>query len=196
MAEHPNAESDDSDDPDHDLSEPAASPWYTVDGQDRLCELSGDWDAWLAEGGGAPSCRRAHILGRPLRDFITGDSTRMYLDAALEATRLTGRPRRLPYRCDTPTLARRMQMCLQPLSDGRVRVTHHLLAQQPLPRPLAFHAAAPAPAATRWRCSLCLRLRTPEGHWLDPVLASPPDGSPLAVRYTLCPDCGGHEPPQ
>lgn len=191
MAEHPNADPD-PDGPDHDLSEPAASPWYTVDLQDRLCELSEDWDSLLAEGGGDASCRRAHILGRPLRDFIAGDSTRMYLDAALEATRLTGRPRRLPYRGDTPRLARRMQMCLQPLADGRVRVTHHLIAQQPLPRPLAFHAAAAAPALQR--CSLCLRLRTENGGWLDPAVGTPQHGSPLAVRYTLCPDCGGHAP--
>lgn len=159
-----------------------------MDRQDCLCALSEDWDALLAEGGGDPSCRRARILGRPLRDFIAGDSTRMFLDAALEATRLTGRPRRLPYRCDTPTLARRMQMCLQPLADGRVRVTHLLLAQQPLPRPLAFRAATQAPA--RLRCSLCLRLRSTAGHWQDPVSA-PPDPAPLAVRYTLCPDCCG-----
>ncbi|MCK6424249.1 MAG: hypothetical protein L6Q75_04070 [Burkholderiaceae bacterium] len=193
MAEHPTAEPDSGHAGLDELSDPAASPWYTVDRQDCLCELSGDWDARLAEGGGAAACRGARILGRPLREFIAGDSTRMYLDAALEATRLTGQPRRLPYRCDTPTLARRMQMCLQPLADGRVRVTHQLLAQQPLPRPLACHAAASAPEPARLRCSLCLRLRTPEGHWLDPVTAAP-DVASLAVHYTLCPDCGGRHP--
>ncbi|MEY2654886.1 MAG: hypothetical protein RLZZ524_1914 [Pseudomonadota bacterium] len=177
--------------------------WYEVDAENRLRAVSADWDVFARANDGDGALTR-RVLGRPLTDFLTGDATRMFVRAVFEATRVTGRPRSLPYRCDAPDRTRQLEMTVTPLGGGALRVEHRLLASEPRQRraPLrALHADEPGPA--RWlRCSQCLRLAMPGpgSPWPDRVLVddpvdasttgSPPGRTPpLPVRDLVCPAC-------
>lgn len=180
-------------------TDPIAS-WYEVDAADRLQAVSSDWDVFARANDG-PGALSRRVLGQPLLDFLTGDATRMFIRAVFEATRLTRRPRTLPYRCDAPDLTRQLEMTVTPLARGALRVEHRLLASQPRQRRLALQAQHPHEAGPpRWlRCSQCLRLAMPGpgSPWPDRVLVDDPIEpavaagpiAPLPVRDLVCPAC-------
>jgi hypothetical protein len=165
----------------------SAPRWYELDAHDRLIAVDPDWDAFaLANDGG--QAKSAQVLGRPLRDFLTDDATLMFVEALLQATRLTRRARSVSYRCDGPDRMRRYRMTATPLAHGHVRVDHELQCAD-------ARALAPRyrfdPAAAWWRCSQCLALREPGMPWV-PADLLPPHLLALSeceVRYGVCGDC-------
>jgi hypothetical protein len=161
--------------------------WYRIDAAGRIVDVDPDWDRFALSNGGERATR-AHVLGRPLADFLTGDITRMYLETALEAARLTGKPRTLPYRCDAPQRRRALEMTLEPLPGGDIIVRHRLLHSEARPpRGPALRYGPPQQAAC-YRCSQCLRLLagTPARG------AGPASGSAdLVVADTVCGRCLG-----
>ena len=157
--------------------------FYVVDASNRVVEVDGDWDDTLSRNGGAAHALRSRVLGRPLESFLAGDATRMFVRASLDAVRLLGETRVLPYRCDSPTERQQFEMVISLQDSGHVKVAHRLLNREPRVRrqrpPVGSLVAA-------WRCSQCLSVRaagTPD--WIGADVAAP-DG-PLA--QDVCPAC-------
>lgn len=141
------------------------------------------WDASAAEQshrGAAPTSDK--IIGRQLEAFLAGDATKMFVRAALDAARLLGESRRLPYHCDGPNGRRRFDMVISPLADGHVKVEHVLIEARPrVVRPPRARLAVSA----GWRCSQCLLVRlVGSTEWGDAHLEA---SAPLA--YDVCPSC-------
>jgi hypothetical protein len=130
---------------------------YVVDRGNLIVSVDDSWDASAVQ---QPDAREAptsgRIIGRPLEAFLAGDSTKMFVRAALEAARLTGESRRLPYRCDSPHERRLFHMIVTPLQDGHVKV-EHVLVEVLLRTPC--QPRAKLVLSTGWRCSQCLRIR-------------------------------------
>lgn len=142
-----------------------------------------DWDASATEQSQrntAPT--RDKIIGRPLEAFLAGDTTKMFVHAALDAARLLGESRRLPYRCDGPQERRRFEMVISPLAGGHVKVEHVLV--EVLPR-IVRHARSRLDVSAGWRCSQCLLVRlVGSTEWGDSNLDM---NAPLA--HDVCPSC-------
>jgi hypothetical protein len=130
--------------------------YYTVDESNRIIDVDDDWDASVARAAGTAALMRARIVGRALEDFMTGDATKMFVRAALDAARLRGETRVWPYRCDTPDERRRYDMVICPQDDGMVKVEHRLVSAEPRARPRRLPAAQ---VLMGWRCSQCLAVR-------------------------------------
>lgn len=162
----------------------AADRWYRVDMAGTIIDVDPNWDRFAAANGGERAAR-AQVLGRPLKNFLTGDVTRMYLDAALDAARMTGQPRVLAYRCDSPSQRRWLEMTLEPLAGGDVRVAHRLVRTEPRNDPTRYHYDTPA-RTTWYRCSQCLRLLAGASRRQD---AAPATHHRLAVADTVCNRC-------
>lgn len=154
--------------------------YYRLDAEDRIVELSADWDAVALAHGGDAAASHA-ILGRRLDEFLSGDATRMFVRAAVQAARIRPGARVLPYRCDTPQERRRFDMVLVADEGGGVTVEHRLT--ELLPR---SSRAPRAPAAfAGLRCSQCLAIRrVGRSDWED---CSDPGDAPLA--RDVCPAC-------
>jgi hypothetical protein len=154
--------------------------YYVVDRHGTILSVSADWDATARANGGA-AATADRVVGTPVCRHIAGDAARMYLEAAIQAVRVSGRPRRLGYRCDSPTERRFMEMCLTPEPDGAVRVSHRQLRGEPRPPQPAALAALRRPLV----CTICLR-QTLAGDWQD--AAEAPVAAPGQL-YSVCPDC-------
>lgn len=170
----------------------ALASWYLLDRDNRVIDVSPDWDAAAQAGQGGGNAFRHGVIGRPLGRFLAGDTTRMFIESALQAVRLTQQPRLLNYRCDAPALSRQMQMRLQPLPDGWVRVEHMLVQARPRATALRFETPSavllPSPGMPPWlRCSICLWVCTPQGYWEPPEHVHA--ARPLQVDYVVCPRC-------
>lgn len=165
----------------------AAPRWYELDARDRLIAVDPDWDEFALANDGERA-KSVQVLGRPLRDFLTDDATHMFVDALLQATRLTGRARTVSYRCDGPGLMRRFLMTATPLEGGRVRVDHELQSAEARPPAPRYRFS---PAAAWWRCSQCLAVREPGMPWVPADLLPPHllAMSEREVRYGVCGDC-------
>lgn len=166
--------------------EPSAhcQAFYEIDHNDRIVALNADWDTQAAEGDGGPRCTTAAIIGRPLMDFLAGDATRMFMRSALQAVRLLGQTRRLPYRCDSPSDRRRLEMVMSPLPGGGVRIEHVLVEQTPR-LPGLQRLARAGHMAGGWCCSQCLSVKLMgASEWQPPETL---DTTLLAVD--VCPPC-------
>jgi hypothetical protein len=154
---------------------------YTVDLSNRIIDVDDDWDAAAELGGAAAAAMRASIVGRPLTDFMAGDETKMFVRAALDATRLRSETRVLPYRCDTPTERRRYDMVMSPLGEGLVKVEHRLVMAEA--RPMRRRDRPAVRAKAGWRCSQCLAVRLAgSGEWVE-------DDDPIRLAQDVCPRC-------
>jgi hypothetical protein len=152
---------------------------YTVDQSNRIMSVDDDWDT-AAANSVPKGPLSATIVGRPLQDFLAGDATRMFVRSALDAVRLLGETRVLPYRCDSAEERRFFEMVISPLQQGRVKVEHRLVcAQARAPRP---RVAAPRTLAG-WRCSQCLAVRLMgASQWVEAEGFEP-------LAQDVCPSC-------
>lgn len=157
---------------------------YTLDRRDRILEVSPGWDNFALENNGEGACANL-VVGTRLVDAIAGDPVRMYMTAILMRVRASGQSEAIPYRCDSETTIRRYIMTLEPLAEGRVRVTHHLDSEENTNliisvRPAGVGLGAPL------RCSICCRIRE-QGVWVDPFKQG--RNRDLRVIHSICEDC-------
>jgi hypothetical protein len=152
---------------------------YTVDASNRIIAVDDEWDtAAVSSVSGGPVA--ATIVGRPLDEFLVGDATKMFVRSALDAARLLGETRVLPYRCDSPAERRLYEMLISPLNDGLVKVEHRLVSSEA--RPLR-RSVSPPRARTGWRCSQCLAVRlTGTSEWVE-------DDRFVPLAQDVCPSC-------
>ncbi|MFM2066876.1 MAG: hypothetical protein RLZZ584_1785 [Pseudomonadota bacterium] len=171
----------------NDTNPPPGTRWYELDGDNRLVGVDPGWDEFALANHAEQACA-AVVLGHRLDEFLRDDSTLMFVDAVLQAARLTGRPRLVNYRCDAPEQSRRFQMRAVPLPGGHVRIEHLSAGQTARPLLPTYRYN---PQARRLRCSQCLALREPGGSWLavDLQRADPRRPEPLEVAYGVCPPC-------
>lgn len=165
--------------------------WYELDAEDRVSAVCPEWNVVARRGGAHAGTLQGSVIGQPLMRFISGDATRMFMDAALQAVRVTGQYRTLRYRCDTPVARRTMEMTLTPQAGGAVRIEHRLIDQQARVRGGLACYTDQAPGTQTagleiMRCSMCLRLQRAGQPWEEPEQVVSPR---LMVRYTVCARC-------
>ncbi|MEM9300807.1 MAG: hypothetical protein AAGE01_01770 [Pseudomonadota bacterium] len=165
---------------------------YWLDANDCIERVASEtWDAFAAanKGDAALSDR---IVGRPLREFISGDSTQMWVNALIAYARLLDKPVRRDYRCDSPTEKRYMSMEITPLEDERLRVENRLLRTEDLGGELNFVTAGADGERFTQRCSICNKLRVHDV-WVEPhptaLEQEASERAPIPVIYTVCSSC-------
>ncbi len=108
---------------------------YRVDPQDWIVFVSPEWDRF-AEANAGERARSANVLHRRLWDFILDPTTRELYRQALQRAR-KGHPLRFPFRCDSPTRRRLLEMDIRPTAGGAVDFRTRTLAEEHRP-PLAL----------------------------------------------------------
>ncbi len=164
---------------------------YWLDADNAISGVSGPWDRFAQDNEGS-AASSSDIAGKPIWSFISGDSSRMWLEALLQLARLTGQAISRPYRCDSPDLKRYMSMTIIPEGSGRLRVEHAILATEARHAPVYIRYAAKATLPSFYqRCSVCGRVRhTPAEPWLEPDEHCAQGKAELSVIYAVCEDCG------
>jgi len=162
-----------------------------LDAQLTILEVGGDWTHFAEQNGGGHSCAPPRVVGRPLRDFISGDATRMWVETALTYARLQGAPVERPYRCDSPTEKRHMLMRIVPFGQA-LEVEHELLRVEPMRQPTHLLFEAVGAGRPKRRCSRCNRIEE-RGVWFEPDdlddQGAPRFPGAQPVTHILCPVC-------
>ena len=100
--------------------------WYTLQENDRITEVGGDWDDFAEQNEGAAVVAK-NVLGRSIWDFIQGDDETAMFRSILFTCRLTGETLDLMSDCSSGDVERVMRMKVVPLYEHRVRVEHKLV---------------------------------------------------------------------
>ncbi len=168
---------------------------YWLDQHDIIRKVDDYWDNTL-EDPTAKRVRKSEILGKPLFEFICDDITRMFIRTLLQSARLLMQPLCRPYRCDSPTEKRYLQMTIALESDGLLSVAHELIKTEPLFKPVFFQTVSSSMANSQGgshiRCSICNRVRLSRHiSWqeVDSLAVIAEAKHPISVIYGVCSDC-------
>lgn len=167
---------------------------YRLDAHDRIVAVNEDWRRF-ATANGTGTLMPENVVGRPLRDFVSGDITRMFVDTLLQGVRLTGRERTVPYRCDSPDAKRYMEMTVAPTPSGGIVTSHRVVREERFAAPNAFVAGAGRGQRRDLikRCSMCNRLSRNGGELVEPELARSAGwllgAAATPVIYFVCKAC-------
>ncbi|MFH1069459.1 MAG: hypothetical protein V1794_07525 [Candidatus Glassbacteria bacterium] len=89
--------------------------FYTIDSRDRISWIGGPWDEFAAANGGSDLLAR-EVIGRPLKDFLSGAETKNIYRSMHAYVRESGKKIAFDYRCDGGSLRREMRMEIE--ADG------------------------------------------------------------------------------
>lgn len=159
-----------------------------LDADNCIVRVTPEWDEFAAANEG-PTCMGPHVCGRKLAEFISGDATRMWVEALVATARL-GSDLDRPYRCDSPTVKRYMRMRVRP--EGELIVMHHKLVREEAMSQPVHITSARTQGKMVLRCSMCNRLEIDE-QWIEPDTAMSqgklPARKTVHVIHTVCADC-------
>lgn len=159
---------------------------YTVvDSEYRVLWVGGEWDE-VALNGGASSATSNAVLSTSVMSHIAGSVTRAETARMIDAVLQHKRTLRLEYRCDSPSMARKFLMTIQPMKDDRALMVHDLRDAWHFSPPLnRWHYDS---AAEDVKCSFCGDVRlSGTGDWTscDDI----GERHPTHVTYEICDRC-------
>lgn len=160
---------------------------YLLNKHDIIINVSGIWDEFAIKNRGVNVCAN-DVCGHSIWLYVTGDVTRMWLNAIFQLARVGGNPIERAYRCDSPNLKRYMQMRLTPHPDGTLLVEHQVLKTEERDEEMNIrYKHSSTLAGTRQRCSVCGRIRLAD--WVEPLPEHHGGDNTIVVTYTVCEAC-------
>ena len=167
---------------------------YTLDATDTIVAVGGKWNEFALQNDG-PDIVSEKVIGKKLDQFVHGDETLMFVRTMIMSARVLKRPVVRPYRCDSPSVKRFMEMKVEPKDLGAVDVMHRELRSEPSKNTVRV-AGAPMGAVGVFikRCSICNQVHAKDV-WseLDDAIAAErltlPESQALRVVYGVCPSC-------
>ena len=166
---------------------------YRIDQDDRIVDVDTWWLAFAKENSAA-ELNESAVLGRSVWNFISDDPTRALYREIHRYVRCSGNPVRVPFRCDSPTLQRYMQLTISKHHDEHLQYESVLLRALPQHRLTALDPQQQRSDSVLTMCSFCKRSLIEPAGWLELENIAlqlrlyhqqqVPD-----LRYTVCPAC-------
>lgn len=170
-----------------------ASFQYRIDADDRICFVDDEWLAF-AQQNAAAELEADAILGHSLWDFIAGMETRHLYGVVFDAVREQLIAKTIPFRCDSPTCRRYMELVVAPLADRGLAINSSLLREEIRPYVPILDVGVPRTDEFLSICSWCKQVLLPEQRWVDVELAVSRldlfEGRPLPnLTHSICDQC-------
>ena len=166
---------------------------YRVDADDKIVWVDEYWLAFAKENG-ASALTEARVIGRPIWDFVAGDVTLGLFRELHRRVRSSHNPVLLPFRCDSPSLKRFMQLKIVSEEAGGLFYESVLVRVEPQGFLAALDAERPRCHSFLTMCSCCKRALLEPVGWLELEdiaarlgIFDAPEVPEL--RYTVCPEC-------
>ena len=171
---------------------------YRVDGSDIITAVSAEFvqfgrdNAW-------PDLTPELVVGRPIWDFVEGETTRRLNVELFNFARMHRRTLCVPFRCDSPDEVRRMLLWITPTSDesGSLNLAARMLRIEPHSSRISL-LDRHRHGASGWItiCSVCKSMEVSEYEWVDletavqrlGLLEGDTQRLP-GVRHAVCPSC-------
>lgn len=169
----------------------------TVDRNNCIVDIGDGWEEQAKLGHAEIALKRETVISNYLCDFIQDDNTTMYIEATLSLCRVRKETLYRPYRCDSPSHKRFMELELRPLTNNQVQMTHFLLKEEPFQTAIVIDDITKTTtnkAASNYylRCSMCNSVKAPQSdEWQEPETIPEEKKPHLKVIHTICEKCKG-----
>ena len=167
---------------------------YRLNEKDVIESVDDRWLAFARENG---ACRlnRASVVGRPIWDFIADDPTRALYGEIHQYVRCTGKSTVVPFRCDSPTLKRYMELTISKF-DGQLQYESKLTRVAAHRRMSMYDPTKERSSESLTMCSMCKRSLIEPAGWQEMEdislrLRLHDQETVPDLNYTVCPHCTG-----
>jgi hypothetical protein len=165
---------------------------YRIDAQNRIVFLSQEWLDFAKENQMAEELTAENLLGKDLQQFIDGWETAHLYELIYQRVRTDAREIRFPFRCDSPTMDRFMEMRISPQEKDDIEFDARVIRLESHPLISLLDPSAPHSSIIVVICSWCKRIRI-DGNWAeiqDAVGKHEFFGAlPPRLTHGICPDC-------
>lgn len=176
------------------MTEPILAKYrYRVDAADVLVWVDSWWLAFARENG-ATELTEQRVLGRSLWDFVADSGTRELYQQIHRQVRAGGQLGVLPFRCDSPTVSRHMQLTITLGDAGQLSYQSVLLRAETHPMLGLLARDQLRSDALLTMCSCCMNALIEPVGWLEltevvvRLRLLELERAPR-LRYAMCPDC-------
>lgn len=166
---------------------------YRVDDADAIVYVDDWWLAFAKENGMA-ELNEASVIGHKIWEFISGEPTQSLYMELHRFVRASGNPITVPFRCDSPTLQRYMQVTISKQSQGCILYESVLLRTQIQSHISLLDAKQARSEDSLTMCSFCKRSLLEPSGWLELEnislrLRMFDQQTVPELHYTVCPAC-------
>lgn len=142
---------------------------YVVDANDHIVQI-GDAEAWdtFARENAAESLQASAVSTRSLWQFIKGLDAQAAYRVLMAKVRGSGGALMFPFRCDSPTHRRYMDMTIDPAQNRALRFQSRIVREEPRDvRMEVLDVMVPRSARTLHLCSMCKKAKIDEKTWFE-----------------------------
>lgn len=138
---------------------------YTLDLDNKLVDVGGDWETFARENQGE-SLTRDKVLGAPLFRFVSGPEVVMLYKALFAKVRSQQQPLSFAFRCDSPTCRRRMKIHIEPRPHLGLSVRTELLEEEGREEISLLRPDFPRTDELIQICCICSDVRSEGDTWI------------------------------
>ena len=136
---------------------------YQVNSQDEIVYLNETWQVF-ALANDAADLLPERVLGRPLWDFITDETTRALYREILQLVR-SGRATQFQFRCDAPAYRRYMEMKVSARPGSKVEFASRVVQEEKRPHQELLNRQAARSEEWLRICGWCKRVEIAGTGW-------------------------------
>lgn len=140
---------------------------YRIDSTDTIVSISDNWCAFANANAWECSLRPENVVGHKLWDFIQDLETKHLYRELLKRVRggMTLRP--IPFRCDSSSERRYLELLIAALPDQQIEITSTICRTES-PSPVRLLDAATARSSDLVKvCSMCKKIKVAPDKWVE-----------------------------
>ena len=137
---------------------------YTIDAEDRIVNMSANWNIFAEENQASDSCLSAGVLNRQIWEFITDLETRHLYQVINANVRAGRKPVTIPFRCDAPDKRRYLEMKIVSVKQKHIEYQNTIIREEPREPVVLLMAGTARPEGLLKMCSICKTVLTTDNH--------------------------------
>ncbi len=140
---------------------------YRIDHTDTIVSISENWSAFAESNAWSGPIGPNEVVGHKLWDFIQDIETSHLYQQLLGRVRAGKLSRSIPFRCDSPSERRYLELSMEALPDDQIQFTSRILRTEHRDAVDLLDTDAPRSADLITLCSMCKKIEIAPGEWAD-----------------------------
>jgi hypothetical protein len=140
---------------------------YTIDNENRIINVSGNWLSFALENQAAESCHPDRVINEPIWKFIAGNETRYLYELCIAKVRSQQQTMILPFRCDAPDRRRYLELKMTPLAQEQIEFASRIIREEPRENVKLLQIDVSRSDALIKMCSMCKKVKMSESVWIE-----------------------------
>lgn len=139
---------------------------YVIDSDNKIVSVNTDWLSFARENRAPNLAVSEDVIGRSLFDFVSDKETRHLYQMIIERVRNNGETVTIPFRCDSPSLRRFMELEISQQTNSWVQFVGRIIREESRTSVSLFDPEFPRSSEFVVVCSWCKRVNV-SGEWLE-----------------------------